>query len=152
MHGHHGRILEAYLRHLGLRAVATPADGNCQFHAVLRGLRGCSPERAPRTAHGLRRLAVAHLGRTSDWHASLDRDSDSERDPETYLRTMARDGAWGDERTLVALARALGVQIVVHQVTPKDHRPYTLPPFGAGARLHVGHLHDNHYVAVVESA
>jgi len=96
----------------------------------------------------LRSFAVRHLQKTSSWHDSLD--VSTEGSPETYLRYMSRDGTWGDERTLVALAELLDASITVHQATTREI--YTLPPVGrpdAPHRFHLGHIDDCHYVAVL---
>lgn len=79
------------LAQLGLQQKPVPGDGNCQFHAI-----GAAVEEEAQT---VRRSAVEFMEKHADNFKGF-----SEKPWKDYLAEMSKDGTWGDECTLRALA------------------------------------------------
>ena len=136
-------------------------DGACQFHAVMAAIaqlpqldRGWLPT----TAAQLREVAV-------DW---LEENADTELNPGTgglsrvrdfqvgmgwhqYLKHMRRRDTWGEQLTLTAMSRALGLQIntiIIPSAREDEFFIATTPP-QFNHTIWVGSLDNRHYEAVL---
>ena len=97
------RRLVARLNALGLDMAVQRGDGNCQFRSLSYGLFG-----TPKYHKNTRKACVDHINRRrGEFEAFLGEDFKS------YVRSMARDGEWGDELTLRAACETYGVVINV---------------------------------------
>lgn len=135
------------------RLVDVAADGNCQFHALAYGLRKI-PGYKSVTHENVRKEVVRVL-------VNMEEDSKgvveavNAMDFKRYVKTMNRDGTWGDEHTLKAAAEAFGVFVSVH--SPHFQRR-TYPPTkrkdspgkrtGHKRTVDVYHDGNNHYLAM----
>ena len=99
-------MLNGRLGEEGLRLVKVPADGNCQFHAVLSQLPDMGVDHLE-----LRQMVVNHLAEREQFFAMY---PEKFRGYKHYLAYIATPGeGWGDELTLMALATILMRPIVV---------------------------------------
>merc|ERR1719356_79434 len=96
--------LRERLRHYGVEERAIVGDGNCQFASAADQLFG-SPARHPE----VRAAAVAQLQAEPERY----RPFVAGRDFQGYTTAMGRDGEWGDNVSLQAIADAFGVHTVV---------------------------------------
>jgi len=154
-----------------LEVADVPSDGDCLFTALAHQLRWAADgpledltklEDAAFSPRMLRRLAVQHMqtlfGGVADFAAMYGSDLVS------YSERMLRDGTWGGEPELIALANVLQVQILVWM--PNGDRPVlftpmfkgALPPAHLWATLHIGAVSAadqpgqsiNHFVSLVQ--
>lgn len=103
------------------RRLATPADGNCFFHA-LRSVLVARGERSTPDASELRRRVAAHMRETADTVAQR-----------IAYRRAKKDGAWSEQEEVVAAASALNLLIKVWEDSNHmwvrfgdDHAPRTV--------------------------
>lgn len=107
--------LTASLQKCGLRVVHTLFVGNCQYEAVIASLnaKNIRPFRGVSlTVPLLRRSVHTHLKDHRDEYGALF-DEASELTFDTYCKNVLLDKVWGDNLTLYALCRILGVAIYV---------------------------------------
>ncbi len=136
----------------GYECVTVPDDGNCQFHAVaaqlgllkddliLKGYGGL----ATLTHEDLRKRAVSVITRNKkDFSGFIIGEN-----IDSYLARMSKDKEWGDQYTLLALAKALNVNIAVMHA---DGNTISFPdPLNASAltTIHIGYNGYNHYYSL----
>jgi hypothetical protein len=108
-------ILQRRMQLLGLREKhEIAADGNCQFASVCSQLFN-DPNEHPK----LRLIVSSWLKKNANFKlpngCTLQDFLETDRWPtwEAYAETMARDGTWGDQITLLAVAEIFKVRIVV---------------------------------------
>lgn len=157
------RILQQKLLQRRLQRVDTSSDGNCQFTSVarqmvllrqqrLRQRLGNPPIEDWMTDHvQLRARAVAFVQRVR-----RDIEPNYMADPTFRLDRMARNGEWGDEHTLVALAYVL--RVTIHIISSEDYTPGPYNPLDIAAQIGepnrdpigeitLGHISERHYVS-----
>jgi len=115
------RALGEALSPLGLAVVGVPADGSCLFHALSDQLEAAVAGEA-RDAASLRELAAASIAERA---ASIGpflpfeaADGDFASDPDaavaSYCGRLRSSRLWGGQPEIMALAAALGRDVVVH--------------------------------------
>eukprot|EP00658_Telonema_sp_P-2_P048223 TRINITY_DN36697_c0_g1_i1.p1 TRINITY_DN36697_c0_g1~~TRINITY_DN36697_c0_g1_i1.p1 ORF type:complete len:227 (-),score=63.98 TRINITY_DN36697_c0_g1_i1:31-624(-) len=132
------RKLELY----GIKEYVVAGDGNCQFRALSHQLCGDDQQYA-----SVRKHIVAHLkaerGRYREFVAG--------QPYEDYLRTMAKDGTWGDALTLQAAADTYGAEIKLVSSYDDERGLMVLKPSGnqVGRHLWLVFWAELHYNSVV---
>ena len=96
-----------------LKRRTVPGDGNCQFHALAHQLAQHLSNEMDHTE--LRRIAVQEIATNQDRY----KDFYLEGEFDAELQRISRDGEWGDERTLQAVAQTFSVRI--HVVSAYEH-------------------------------
>lgn len=152
-----------FLQH-GFTFFDPPKDGNCQFAAVAYLLRHylhltLSPEdvRADATRYLSGDNVVLLDGTQFNFHEHIVTTTTSQQTKNTYLRSMSRQGTFGDHVTLIAMSCAYKVQFVVlstlgeiatRTVSPNVNscHDYTLPTLFLG---HIAEDEGTHYVALM---
>jgi hypothetical protein len=104
--------LAANLARIGLKRRQQAGDGNCQFRAIAQQVFN-----SPHHHMLVRHMTVEYISRHPQRYTYL---FDGPEEFGEYLETMRRSGSWGDEVTLHAAARWLGVQL--HVVTSEKKR------------------------------
>ena len=139
--------LRTALSKTGRRIHDVPRDGNCQFHAVahqVRHLRRDQGVPLPPVFEqhtSLRRLCLAYLNTDRPFR-------DLTREVGFQPKRMARNGEFGNEVTLRAMAGMLGVRILV--VQPDWHVWIQEPGVSCALPVMVlGHLPEHHYVSTL---
>jgi hypothetical protein len=97
----------ATLKRLGLRVKSVEPDGNCQFRAIADQLYG-----APDRYREVRALAIAELEKGAELYSGFVTDDEPWTD---YVARMRDESEWGDNLTLMALAAAAALRVIVHQ-------------------------------------
>ena len=91
------------LKHYGLKEKKVKGDGNCQFRSLADQLFGTMERHEE-----VRRMAIHQLKTESDLYKPY-----VPEDFDQYVRTMSKDGEWGDHVTLQAVADLYGRKICV---------------------------------------
>ena len=120
----------------------TPGDGNCMFHALAAQLRIAKGINITHTE--LRARVVTYLAENINTpDGSQMEDWIENRNWDEYLDHMRRDGVWGDEITLIAVANMFTVEITIISSLP-GNSVRILTPAGGDPRnmptLLLGHL------------
>ncbi|KAJ3364840.1 hypothetical protein GGF32_001017 [Allomyces javanicus] len=111
------KALKPQLASLGLNLVEITGDGNCLFRAVAHQLTG-----AESLHRDLRRACVEFMrAHEPDFAPFVEDDEPFDR----HLVRMAKDSVYGGNMEVVALARALNLTVVIHQV---GHPPWVVAP------------------------
>ncbi|KNE58097.1 hypothetical protein AMAG_04917 [Allomyces macrogynus ATCC 38327] len=111
------KALKPQLASLGLNLVEITGDGNCLFRAVAHQLTG-----AESLHRDLRRACVEFMrAHEADFAPFVEDDEPFDR----HLVRMAKNGVYGGNMEVVALARALNLTVVIHQV---GHPPWVVAP------------------------
>lgn len=134
------RRLDEALGAIGLLVRKVIGDGNCLFRAVSDQLVGHQEDH-----WDLRCRAVKFMRENpEDFEPFVDTD---EYDSwEGYLSAMAAEGEWGGHMELIALSKALRVNLCVHQLDAARWEITNFPP--SRRRLHVSYHDGNHYNSV----
>uniref|UniRef100_A0A6B2LP84 OTU domain-containing protein n=1 Tax=Arcella intermedia TaxID=1963864 RepID=A0A6B2LP84_9EUKA len=132
-------------------------DGNCQFASVADQLFN-----DPSRHHEIRKKAVAWLRKNKTYKLPNDTTLQDYLQTEffptwpDYCDYMDQEGIWGDHLTLVAVAEAYALKIVVissMEVEPGID-PFTVIVARAWAEedrtIYVAHLHEIHYSSICE--
>lgn len=134
------QLLQRFFRQLddrlaadGLERVATPSDGNCQFHALAFMCNNRT------TNHAAMRKAIVDYIRHNPQRFKTDilftaKVTDAAKNYESvdeYCDTMQTNGIWGDAITLMAFCVALGVNICLYTEFGKTN----LNPAGTAATI-----------------
>jgi len=131
------------LKRLGLRIKSVEPDGNCQFRAVADQIYG-DPDRYRQ----VRNMAIAELERGEELYSGFVTDDEPFA---VYLARMRDESEWGDQLTLMALAAAASLRVIVHQNDAERPRYELVPPSAVKKTIHVL-FHDNpsaeHYDSV----
>ncbi len=131
----------------GFTLEQVPGDGNCFFHAVLEQLErlGLASDWNHRS---LRELAVNHM---REYPAEYI-DSITGNDIERYITSMGKDGTYANHQVLVALARALDMNLVA--IRDDDISPQVIrrSPTQGASTLYLGYQATvEHYQSLVPS-
>lgn len=110
------------LKRLGLRVKAVEPDGNCQFRAVADQLFG-DPERY----REVRTMAMNELERNVELYKGFVTDDEPF---DAYVARMRDEAEWGDMTTLMALAAASSLRVIVHQNDTELPRYELVPHHG----------------------
>eukprot|EP01065_Artemidia_motanka_P018815 TRINITY_DN2216_c0_g1_i1.p1 TRINITY_DN2216_c0_g1~~TRINITY_DN2216_c0_g1_i1.p1 ORF type:complete len:326 (+),score=93.46 TRINITY_DN2216_c0_g1_i1:64-1041(+) len=132
------RKLNQSLAAMSLHVRDVPSDGNCLFSAVSDQLYGDW-----RRSKELRARCVEELERSRDDYAPFIAYEDGE-DWDTYVSDMARDGEWGGQLELNALAAVLKVDVVIHSANV----PRRELRVGSDRVIHVSYHLGEHYCSV----
>ncbi|KAL8598485.1 hypothetical protein ACOMHN_051273 [Nucella lapillus] len=118
--------------------------GSCQFQALSHQLCGFAVYRTPQQ---LRHLAVEHMRR----HACLYRKYVNDQEFDEYLTKMEKESTYGDNMTLLSLAREFNMQVLVvsdsgptHTALVSHNDIYQPELF----LLQLGHYPEQHYVSI----
>ncbi|KAL8561052.1 hypothetical protein ACOMHN_061775 [Nucella lapillus] len=118
--------------------------GSCQFQALSHQLCGFA---VYRTSQQLRHLAVEHVRR----HACLYREYVNDQEFDEYLTKMEKESTYGDNMTLLSLAREFNMQVLVVSDSGPTHTAlvshsdiYQPELF----LLQLGHYPEQHYVSI----
>lgn len=111
------------LKRLGLCVRNVEPDGNCQFRAVADQLYG-DPDRYRQ----VRKMAIAELERGQELYKGFITDDESF---DAYVSRMRDESEWGDMTTLMALAAAASLRVIVHQNDAELPRYELVPHEGA---------------------
>ena len=158
-HGKHGKHNKpaAYtdfatqLASLRLRLQPIEGDGNCLFRSVADQVEGAESHHAH-----YRQLACTHIAQHADLYAPfIDGALEGGKVAaglKAYVARMGRTGEWGGNLELVALARALRRDVVVHQLgAPRlviDGEADVSGGGSGGGALHVAYHDAEHYSSV----
>lgn len=96
------------LASFGLKLKEIGGDGNCLFRALSDQLYGTEQQHAQ-----LRHDAVEHIRVNAEFFKFYIEDDEPIAD---YLATMAKDGIWGGQLEMTALAEKMHFNVIVHQV------------------------------------
>lgn len=113
-------------------------DGNCLFRAIADQLTGI-----PGKYDAYRKAAVEFLKSNPDEYRVF-----IEENYEDYLKKMAKDGTWGGNFELNALARKFKVNIMVHQIVDNVLCLRVHEPLGSVPTIHVSYHRGRHYNSV----
>jgi OTU domain-containing protein 3 len=134
------RRLDESLSAIGLLVRKVTGDGNCLFRAVSDQVCGNQEEH-----WDLRCRAVEFMrANPEDFEPFVD--TDEYESWEGYLSAMAGEGEWGGHMELIALSKALRVNLCVHQLDEARWEITSFPP--TRRRLHVSYHDGNHYNSV----
>ncbi len=128
----------------GFTLQSVPGDGNCFFHAVLDQLKRL--ELAGEWNFGsLRELAVNHMqANSAEYSNSLDGTM------EAYITNMRRSGTYADHLVIVALARALDVNLVIIRDDDTSPQVVRKSPRAGASTLYLGYQErKQHYYSLV---
>ena len=138
------------LASLHLRLQHIEGDGNCLFRSIADQVEGVESNHAH-----YRQLACTHITEHSELYAPFIDGSDGGKAGEgvrAYVTRMSRMGEWGGNLELVALARALRRDVVVHQLgAPRlviDGEVKGKSSGGRGGVLHLAYHDAEHYSSV----
>ena len=138
------------LASLRLRLQPVDGDGNCAFRAIADQVEGTE------SRHGhYRQLACTHIAEHAELYAPFIDCGDGAKGGgglKAYVTRMSRMGEWGGNLELVALARALQRDVVVHQLgAPRlviDGEAKGRSSGSRRAALHVAYHDHEHYSSV----
>jgi hypothetical protein len=133
------------LRERGMVETHIDADGNCQFRALADQLFSDQERHAE-----LRIAAVNQLRSEPEHYGAFVHDEDWE----SYVQRMKRDGEWGDQRTLQAVADAYKVTAHVYSHDPEMPFPLVLPSqhLDTDRIIRLSHVPEVHYSSVHPSS
>lgn len=138
------------LASLHLRLQHIDGDGNCLFRSIADQVEGVESNHAH-----YRQLACAHIAERSELYAPFIDGGEGGKAGEGlkgYVARMGRLGEWGGNLELVALARALQRDIVVHQLgAPRLLIDGEVKARSNGSRsgaLHLAYHSQEHYSSV----
>jgi len=131
------RLLAERLECLQMDMREMDDDGNCQFRALSYELFGTQDRHKE-----VRQLATRHMEKSPDLYQVF---FEEEHEFKTYLEGMTKNGVWGDELTLRAVADAIGVKI--HVVTSQDENWYLQyePASPSMRELYLAYISPIHY-------
>ena len=141
------------LASLHLRLQHIEGDGNCLFRSIADQVEGVEANHAR-----YRQLACTHIAQHSELYAPFIDGGDGGKAGEglkPYVTRMSRAGEWGGNMELVALARALRRDVVVHQLgAPRLVIDGSAKGNSSGGRVGALHLsyHDNEHYSSVRRA
>mmetsp|Transcript_24915 Transcript_24915/g.77571 ORF Transcript_24915/g.77571 Transcript_24915/m.77571 type:complete len:261 (+) Transcript_24915:92-874(+) len=122
--------LRTTLKKLGLRVRPIEPDGNCQFRAVADQLFGDQSR-----YRQVRNMAIAELEGNPEIYSNFITDDEKFAD---YCHRMRDEAEWGDMTTLMALAGAGSLRVIVHQNDTELPRYELVPQKGEVRRtIHV---------------
>lgn len=84
----------------------------------------------------MRHDAVEHIRTNSEFFKFYIEDDEP---IEEYLKTMSKDGVWGGQLEMTALAEKLRFNVVVHQVDAPSMQQEFNPPMGSVPTLHISY-------------
>ena len=131
-----------------------PGDGNCLFHSCSESLKALEIHRS---AEELRDLVVEELTKYRTFYQDFVEQSDTS-DPtmafDKYITEIRKDGVWGDELCLRALASSLGLFIFVYEQKEvgKVHR-FKYPPKKVTDQvqsINLSRHNQNHFNAIID--
>jgi len=138
------------LASLHLRLQHIDGDGNCLFRSISDQIEGIESNHAH-----YRQLACTHITQHSELYAPFIDGGDGGKAGgglKAYVTRMSRTGEWGGNLELVALARALQRDVVVHQLgAPRLVIDGEVKGKGSGSRsgaLHLAYHDREHYSSV----
>eukprot|EP00921_Rhytidocystis_pertsovi_P016812 GHVQ01026466.1.p1 GENE.GHVQ01026466.1~~GHVQ01026466.1.p1 ORF type:complete len:460 (+),score=125.68 GHVQ01026466.1:313-1692(+) len=109
------KLLKKRLKYdLGCHMIVMAGDGNCQFRSAAYNLYGSEEMHM-----SVRMRTVGHMRKESEFYSIFFCEG---REYRAYLRDMERDGTWGDELCVRAMADSYGC--VVHIVTSNEEHWY----------------------------
>lgn len=134
-----GDRLQMRLQALGLRLDRQRGDGNCQFRAVSQQVYG-TPEKHAKVRKRACEYLTSRNGRRR-FEPYLGDEFDE------YIRVMRRDGTWGDELTLRAIAESYHVIVTVVTSTRENWVVRYLPDavLKTNAEVFLAYLWPCHY-------
>lgn len=144
--------LENRLKNKGLRIKDVPGDGNCQFYSISDQLYGDITHAAE-----IRSAAAEWLRSNPDKEVNGVPLSCFVYDVtwEDFCENVSRNGIWGDHMTLIAVANAFNLRIVVissvkgdnymNEIYPDPPLPGREPP----RQITILHFAESHYTSVV---
>jgi len=116
------------------------ADGNCFFRAIADQLEG------DESMHMKYRLeAVDYIRTNKDMYTPFIEDDET---IDQYCADMEKDGVWGDQLEMNALASSLEFNIIVHQVDHPSMVQCFHPPMGKVPTVHISYHLNEHYNSV----
>ena len=149
-HSSHYTDFATQLASLHLRLQHIDGDGNCLFRSIADQVEGLESNHAH-----YRQLACTHIAEHAELYAPFIDGGEGGKAGEglkAYVTRMSRMGEWGGNLELVALARALQRDVVVHQLgAPRLLIDGEAKGKGSGTRtgaLHVAYHEHEHYSSV----
>jgi hypothetical protein len=129
----------------GLKAVDVSSDGNCFFHAVERQLEILNDGQQIMNYQELRELSIQYIR----GHPEEIQDFLVNETIEEYVDRISQNGQWADHPLIAALARQLGVDIVIINNNHID-QPHVIAGAEQQGRgiIYLGHLGEAHYVSL----
>jgi OTU domain-containing protein 3 len=124
----------------GLKVKEMGADGNCFFRAIADQLEG--DESSHMT---YRYAAVDYMRLNKEMYTPFIEDDET---IDQYCDDMAKDGVWGDQLEMNALASSYKFNMVVHQVDHPSMVQCFHPPMGSVPTLHLSYHLNEHYNSV----
>ena len=131
------REFRVQVQKMGLKIVEMGEDGNCLFRALSDQLHGHQNDHK-----SLRAKAINYLRENKETFKFYIEDDQTFDD---YIADMSKDGFWGGQLEMTALAEILNFNVVVHQVNAPIMAQTFHPPMGSVPTLHLSYHLGQHY-------